>query len=106
MCLWRTARVPDRMGSWSGITTHSLHLPKCARGFDPSGKKCQILDGWTGEPAPLLGGLTFRFALVVDCHKYWPHEEEASRRFQLRPEFLDLWRRFIGVPFEQIFTFD
>jgi hypothetical protein len=102
----------DQLAYWTGyadgVGSQRIHYicPKCARCFDPSAKTCQILDGWTGEPAPLLGGLTFRFALVVDCHKYWPREEEAGRRFHLRSEFLDLWHKFIGVPFEQVVTFD
>lgn len=102
----------EQLAYWTGwahgVGSQRIHhiCPKCGRDFDPSGKTCQILDGWTGEPAPLMGGLTFRFALVVDCHKYFPHEEEAGRRFLLKPEFLDLWRKFVGVPYEQVVTFD
>jgi hypothetical protein len=102
----------EQLAYWTGwahgVGSQRIHYvcPKCGRGFDPSGKTCQILDGWTGVPAPLLGGLAFRFALVVDCHKHWPHEEEEGRRFHLRPEFLDIWRKFIEVPFEQVVTFD
>jgi hypothetical protein len=80
--------------------------PQCGQRFDPSGKACDILDGWSGAPTPLIGGLTFRFALVVDCHKYWPHDEDAARRFHLRSGFLDLWRKTIEVPFETVVTFD
>jgi hypothetical protein len=54
----------------------------------------------------LPGGLTFRFALVVDCHKYFPSDEEAGRRFHLKEKFLDLWRKFMGVPFELVVTAD
>jgi hypothetical protein len=102
----------EQLAYWTGwahgVGSQRIHhvCPKCGRDFDPSEKTCEILDGWTGEPVPLPGGLTFRFALVVDCHKYWPHEEEEGRRFQLRPEFLELWRKFIEVPFEQVVTFD
>lgn len=80
--------------------------PSCGSNFDPCSATCKILDGWRGEPHPLKGGLTFRFALVVDCHKYWPHEEEALKRFELRQDFLDLWRTHIGVPFERVVTVD
>ena len=78
--------------------------PKGGRDFDASSATCEILDGWTGEPSPLRGGLAFRFALQVDCGKYFPREEEKARRFGLRPEFLELWTAQIGVPFEQITT--
>src|SRR5437660_11889244 len=80
--------------------------PKSGRNLDLSEIACDVLEGWTGKPTPLNGGLTFRFALLVDCHKYWPHEEEEGRRFSLRPEFLDLWHTYIGVPFEVVVTFD
>jgi hypothetical protein len=71
-----------------------------------SEQTCAVIDGWTGVSTPLLGGLTFGFALVVDCHKYFANEEEVGRRFHLRSEFLDLWSNFIGVPFELVVTFD
>jgi hypothetical protein len=94
---------------WSpGVPYQRIHsfCPKCGRSFNPSSVACNILDGWTGASSSLIGGLTFRFALVVDCHKNWPHEEEAGRQYHLRAQFLDLWRKFIGVPFEQVVTFD
>lgn len=78
----------------------------CGRLFDPSKFACDVLDGWTGEPHALKGGLAFRFALAVDCHKYRPREEEAFRKFKLREDFLDLWRTCISVPFEQVVTAD
>ena len=91
-----------------GVGSQRIHrtCPQCGRGFDPSARACDVLDGWTGVSTPLLGGLTFCFGLVVDCHKHFPREEEAGRRFQLRTEFLRLWRTFIGVPYELVVTFD
>src|SRR5260221_7282071 len=89
----------EQLSYWTGwaqgTPSQRIHMvcPQCSRGFDPSGKTCDILDGWTGVPTPLMGGLTFRFALIVDCHKYWPQEENALRRFHLREDFLDLWRK-------------
>ncbi len=80
--------------------------PKCGREFDPSALTCDVIDGWTGQRSPLEGGLTYRFGMIVNCHKYWPREEEEGRRFKLRPEFLDLWRTHIGVPFDYVVTFD
>ncbi len=102
----------EQLAYWTGyahgVSSQRIHYscPNCGRNFDLTDKACEVLDGWTGEPTPLLGGLTFRFALVVDCHKYWPSEESEGRRFQLRPEFLNLWRDFVGVPFELVVTFD
>jgi hypothetical protein len=97
-----------RAGWAHGTGSDRIHrnCPRCDQIFDPSGLTCEVLDGWTGEAAPLIGGLTFRFALSIDCHKYFPREEEAGRRFHLRPDFLDLWRTHIGVSFSQVVTFD
>jgi len=102
----------EQLAFWTGYA-HAApsqrifrRCPKCHREFDPSGLSCDVLDGWTGKPSPLPGALTFRFGLVVNCHKYYPREEKPGRRFRLRPEFLDLWRTHIGVPFEQIETWD
>jgi hypothetical protein len=94
---------------WSpGLGFDRIHhiCTRCGQAFDPSGIAGVILDGWTGQSSPLIGGLTFRFALVVDCHKYWPHDEEEGRRFHLREDFLNLWRANIGVPFDVVTTFD
>jgi hypothetical protein len=102
----------EQLAFWTGwaqgVGSQRIHAicPKCERAFDPSKSKCEVRDGWTGAATSLLGGLTFRFALVVDCHKYFPREEHEGRRFDLRVEFLDLWREFIGVPFELVATFD
>jgi hypothetical protein len=102
----------EQLAYWTGwahgVGSQRIHhkCPNCGRGFDPSGKSCRLIDGWTGVSSQLPGGLTFRFALVVDCHKYFPSDEEAGRRFHLKEEFLDLWRKFIGVPFELVITAD
>lgn len=71
--------------------------PKCGQIFSLNGKSCDILDGWTRDRSPLLGGLTFRFALAVDCHKYSPREEQSFRAFHLRPNFLELWRTTLAL---------
>jgi hypothetical protein len=102
----------EQLAYWTGwaagVGSERIHreCPKCKRSFVPSGIACDLLDGWTGNARPLIGGLTFRFALVVDCHKYWPHEEEIERRFSLRPEFLEPWQTYIHAPLELVVTFD
>lgn len=95
-------------GYAAGVGSGRIHhkCPKCGRVFDPSGIICDIQDGWTGETSPLRGGLTFRFAMAVNCHKYFPHEEEAARRFHLLPEFLELWRIHVNCPLEEVVTYD
>lgn len=94
---------------WAPVAPSQRILSRCSRcgqSFDPLKTSCVVLDGWTGQPSRLQGGLTFHFALAVNCHKYYPREEEAARRFHLREEFLDLWRMHVGVPFEQVVTVD
>jgi hypothetical protein len=109
---YTTCACGEQLAHWigwsEGAGSERIHriCPKCGKIFDPSEIACDLLDGWTRESQLLAGGLTFRFALMVDCHKSWPHEEEAGRRFHLRPEFVELWRTCIGVPFELVVTFD
>jgi hypothetical protein len=101
----------EQLAYWTGYSVApaqriSRTCQNCGRTFDPSTASCDVLDGLTGDPAPLAGGLTFRFALIVNCHKYWPRDPAELGRFTLRPEFLDLWRTHSGVPFDQVVTFD
>lgn len=42
-----------------------------------------IRDFWTGKESEVVGGITYRFALVVDCGKYWPEQQAA-----VSPDFL------------------
>jgi hypothetical protein len=91
-----------------GFSSGWIHYqcPKCGRTFDPTSLSCELVDGLTGKVSRSKGGLTFRFALLVDCGKHYPPEEKDFRRFKLRPEFLDLWRTHMQVPFELVSTFD
>ena len=95
-------------GWTSGLSSSRIHrsCPSCGLEFDASRATCEIFDGWTGDSSPLIGGLAFRFALVVDYHKNWPHEEERARQYHLQPEFLGLWRSNIGVPFDIVTTYN
>lgn len=45
--------------------------PRCGRAFDPSDLPCSGKDGWTGEALQIPGGATYRFALAVDCGKFF-----------------------------------
>jgi hypothetical protein len=102
----------DPLAYWtgfaSGVPSQRIHpqCPVCGRAFDLSSISCDVLDGWTGKPRSLPGGLAFRFALQVDCHKNFPHDEETFRRFRLQDAFLDLWRIHIGVPYDIVETAD
>jgi hypothetical protein len=107
-----TCPCGQQLAFWTGYASGApsqriyARCPKCDRAFDPTEISCTVLDVWTGATSLLSGGLTFHFALVVNCHKYYPREEKAARSFHLREEFLDLWRVHVGIPFEQIVTVD
>ena len=100
----------EQLAYWTGFAAGApsqriaYHCPKCGRQFDTNQISCEVMDGWTGQPEPLIGGLTFRFALVVDCHKYWPPNEEQFKNYHLRSDFLDLWNTHIGVPYDVVTT--
>jgi len=51
-----------------------------------------LRDGWTGVESRSFGGATYRFALVIDCGKYWPEREAV-----VIPEFLALVERTMGI---------
>lgn len=51
-----------------------------------------IRDGWTGEESEAIGGVTYRFALVVDCGKYWPDQQAAAN-----PEFLAIVEQTLHI---------
>jgi hypothetical protein len=83
----------------------SHRCPKCTTVFDPSGLVYEYQDGLTGDTSSRQGGAAFRFCVQVDCGKYWPQDEEATRGFNLRDDFLEVWRVHLGVPYDQIMTF-
>jgi hypothetical protein len=80
--------------------------PACDSTFDVSKLAAGIQDCWTGEERLVNGGLAFRFALQVDCHKNFPHEENEFRRFRLKDSIQELWQSHISVPYEMIDTAD
>lgn len=61
--------------------------PACARPFDPSTKKTEVRDPWSGAARSLPGGAAYRFAIVIDCGKWLPNNDAAV---PLRREFKQL----------------
>ncbi len=53
------------------------HCPACHAPINFAAMPMTIRDGWTGEESEAIGGVTYRFAIVVDCGKYWPEQEAA-----------------------------
>lgn len=86
------------------VAAHSIDgrirrvCPTCKAPFDPTGRASVMNDGWEeGRSAPLPGGITFRFAVRIDCHKGWPREHG---RISLKPELRELIEEVIGEPCE------
>jgi hypothetical protein len=45
--------------------------PRCGSAFDPTHLVAVSHDGWTGAKLGIQGGVTYRFALVIDCGKFF-----------------------------------
>ena len=68
------------------------HCPSCHRALNYAMLPMTIRDGWTGVDSKAVGGVTYQFALVVDCGKYWP-ESEAT----VKTEFLALFGETLQI---------
>jgi hypothetical protein len=73
------SRLPNRCSS-------------CAEPMNYATLPLTIRDGFTGVQSKVVGGAVYRFAVVVDCGKYWP-EEPA----QVTPEFLGVIERTLNI---------
>src|SRR5215471_12162700 len=74
-----------------GIAAIYANCPQCGRLFDPSDLPATYTHGWTGEKSVLPGGITYRFALVIDNV---PPEEWEN--FQVGSDFVKLARQAFG----------
>ena len=50
-----------------------------------------LRDGWTGAESQAYGGVTYRFAIVVDCGKCWP-----DKGAQVNPKLINIIQQAIG----------
>jgi hypothetical protein len=80
-----------------GISSIHATCPRCGTLFDPSNLPATYTHGWTGEKSVLLGGTTYRFALVIDNV---PPEEWVH--FQVDPKFIELVKRVFGHDFYDV----
>jgi hypothetical protein len=77
--------------------------PRCERAFRPQDKEVIIHDGITGEEGKVMGGLTYRFAIAIDCGKSWPQESEQTPT--LTPEFKRTCEGALGIPMYEVSYF-
>jgi hypothetical protein len=47
----------------------AVQCPTCGEAFDPTRLVATARNGWNGDPLLMQGGVTYRFALVIDCGK-------------------------------------
>jgi hypothetical protein len=71
----------------------------CGAAFDPRRWAGEVRDGWTGQKRLLIGGVTYLFALRIDCHKGWPRDRGP---ISLRSELVDLVASALGVRCEDV----
>ena len=60
---------PDYEQDPFGAARISAECPECGAPFNPTKLPCTVRDPWTGDEQTLPGGLTYRFAVVIDCGK-------------------------------------
>jgi hypothetical protein len=105
-------RCGEQLAYWtgfaSGVPSQRIRpvCPQCGRVFDVSKLAGEVLHPWTGERRSVPGGMAFRFALQVDAHKNFPHEQGLFRRFRLKEGIHELWNVHIAMPYETIDTAD
>ncbi len=77
------------------------HCPSCGRPFDPSSRIAKARNPQTGEPFEIQGGVTYRFAIMIECGKNLP-DQLAIELFStnpIKPELLELCQRHFATEF-------
>jgi hypothetical protein len=74
--------------------------PWCGQAFDAT-RRTTYRDGWTGAHGTILGA-AYRFAVIVDCGKGWPHERHP---IAVAPRFLTLVEESFGERFDDFGDF-
>jgi len=53
----------------------AARCPRCRTAFDPTQLVATGRDGWTGDAMRVHGGATYRFAVVIDCGKFFSRQQ-------------------------------
>ena len=78
-----------------------FRCPKCLKTFDPNRITAHVREGWSNQvQRTIIGGATYRFAVVVDCGKCLP--DLSGDLIRANPDFLNLCRRVFKTDFYQI----
>jgi hypothetical protein len=74
--------------------------PECGEPFRPQDHAAFTRHPFTGEEGELAAGVTYRFAIVVDCGKGWVHDAPAPPSAQ--PAFRAACEGALGVPLYEV----
>jgi hypothetical protein len=76
------------------------HCPSCGQLFDPSGCIARAQDPLTLAPYTIPGGITYRFALVINCANCLPTDLAPTNH--VNPDLLHLCQRHFGSVFYEV----
>jgi hypothetical protein len=86
----------------SALSRLQDRCPACGQPFDPSTRIARARDPMTLKPCTIPGGITYRFALMIDCGKSLPIYIDPTRPNPIQPELLDLCQRHFGTDFYDV----
>jgi hypothetical protein len=78
----------------------SARCPQCGAAFDPSQLVATGRDGWTGTTTHIQGGAAYRFAVVIDCGKFF-----GQRQHCFHPRLKFLVERTLGIETYEVADF-
>ena len=77
--------------------------PQCRASYRPQDHETIIRDGFTGEESHIAGGLTYRFAISINCGKCW--DQNATKNPTTDRSLLALCEEIVGAQFYSINLF-
>jgi hypothetical protein len=86
----------------SALSRLQDHCPACGRPFDPSTRIARAKDPMTAAPYTIPGGITYHFALMIDCGKSLPITLTPGRLNPIKPELRELCQRHFGTDFYEV----
>ena len=78
----------------------SERCPQCGLAFDPTQLVAAGRDGWTGTATRIQGGATYRFAVVIDCGKFF-----GQRQLCIHPRLKSIVERTLDIETYEVADF-
>jgi hypothetical protein len=73
---------------------------RCGAAFDPTQLVATGRDGWTGTAMRIQGGASYRFAVVIDCGKFF-----GQRQHRFHPRLKSLVERTLDIETYEVADF-